>query len=371
MSKLYYIAGGGTAGHVNPALAIAESIMSEDPENRIIFFVTENGVEKTMTQNAGYEHIVIKASRLPNSLTNVFVFGASSLSGYRTCTEQIKKERPTAVFGTGGFVCGPLLMAAEKMGVPYIIHEQNALPGKANRFFAKKASAICTSFENSNRYFKTDAPIIHTGNPIRRIFFERTSKEARDQLQISSDKFIVLIMGGSLGAEPINQSVVEILKKGIWQKMKRRYPELILAVSSGQKKYAELKKAVSAYDFEDILIEPYLDTTLWLAASDLYIGRAGASSCFESAATATPAIFLPYPHSADNHQYFNAKDFADEKAAILIENRDFNGEIMMDHIRYLIENRSLLYKMSQRVKAKAMPDAADKIVEVINRYAVK
>ncbi len=371
MSKLYYLAGGGTAGHVNPALAIAEALKTRHSDCKIIFFVTENGVERKMIAEAGYESVIIQASRLPHSPLQAFKFGSASYHGYRTCLNELKGKQVTAVIGTGGFVCGPVLLAASKLNIPYVIHEQNAFPGKANRFFAKKAAAICISFKMAEEAFKTRTPILFTGNPVKKVFFEITSEQARRTLGISSEKFLVLIMGGSLGAGPINQAVLDIFNKKLWQKMKKRFPELMLCVSVGPKKYEDLMQQISLDESEDMMIAPYLDSTLWLPACDLYVGRAGASSCFESAATGTPTIFMPFPAAADNHQYYNAKSFAKDRAAILIEDKDFNAEILLDHIRFLIENRTILYEMSQKTKENAMPDAANKIVDVIEKYAEK
>lgn len=365
--NIYYIAGGGTAGHVNPALSIAETIRKEEPDSKIVFFVTEDGIEKKMTKEAGYPSIVIKANRYPNSPSDVFSFLKASCSGCRTCRNVIKQERPTAIIGTGGFVSGPLLLAAIREKIPYLIHEQNAFPGKANRLLAKKASAICISFEASREYFNTDAPVVFTGNPIRKNFFEISSVKARQILEVPSEKFLVVIMGGSLGSGSINQAIIDLFQKNAWQDFKKEFPELMLSISSGRNNYDNLMKTLSSYDLEDVYIKSYLDSVNWLAAADLYIGRAGASSCFETAATETPAIFLPFPNSANNHQYYNAKSFSSDQAGFLIEEKDFNVTVMLDHIRFLIENRAVLYKMSQCIKSKAMPDAAARIVEVLNQ----
>ncbi len=369
MSRLFYIAGGGTAGHVNPALAIAEALKAKYEDCEIKFFVTEAGVERKMVKEAGYDAIVIKASRLPRNPIDAVKFGTYSINGYKTCLNELKEKNVSAVIGTGGFVCGPLLLAASKLKIPYVIHEQNAFPGKANRFFAKKAAAVCISFKMAEQHFHTKAPILYTGNPIKKVFFDMSPEEARKVLNIPSNKFLVLIMGGSLGAGQINQAIVDIFNKNLWQKMKRRYPELMICASVGPKKYESIMSQISIENEEDIQISPYLESHLWLPACDLYIGRAGASSCFESAATGTPTIFLPYPEAADNHQYYNAKSFAKDHAAILIEDKDFNAQVLLDHIRYLIENRTVMFNMSKRTKENAMPDAANRIVDVIDKYA--
>ena len=370
MSKVYFIAGGGTAGHVNPALAIAEAIKEREADSRSVFFVTKNGVENEMTKKAGFEQIIMEADRLPKGIGQALKFGHSSLSGYKTCIRAIEKYKPDAVIGTGGFVCGPLLLAASKRKVPYLIHEQNAFPGRANRFFSKKASAVCISFESSREYFEQNNHVFYTGNPIKKIFFEMTSEKAREALNIPSEKFLVLIMGGSLGAMPINKAIIEIFKDNLWQKMKIKYPELMLAISTGPRNYQDIKNDLSEYDLTDVHIEKYLDSTLWLPASDLYVGRAGASSAFESAATGTATIFLPYPYAADNHQYYNAKAFSTNNAAILMEDRDFNGKILLDQIRFLIENRSILFDMQKKAKANAMPNSASQIVDVLFKYVL-
>lgn len=366
-NKTFYLVGGGTSGHVNPALSIAEVMQEKYPESRIVFFVTETGVEYEMIKNAGFPCIVIEASRLPSSVNDFFSFLKASRSGYKSCIDAIKKDRPVAIIGTGGFVCAPLLLAAMRLKVPYLIHEQNAFPGKANRFFAKKAKAVCISFESSREHFNTEAPIHLTGNPVRKIFFDKNPVNARQELEVSSDKFLVLMMGGSLGATSINQAVLDLFKKGIWQSLKKEYPELMFVMSTGERNYDSLRNKLASFETEDFLIKSYLDSTTWLPASDLFIGRAGASSCFEAAATATPAIFIPFQYAADNHQFFNAKSFADQRAAIMIEDKDINAQVLADQIVYLIENRRLMYEMSKKAKSLSMPDAALHIVEILDQ----
>ncbi|NLJ69993.1 MAG: undecaprenyldiphospho-muramoylpentapeptide beta-N-acetylglucosaminyltransferase [Clostridiaceae bacterium] len=362
--RVYYIVGGGTSGHVNPALAIAESIQTRDPSNKIVFFVTKDGVEYEMIKEAGFPYQVIEASRLPNSARKIFSFTKSSCSGYRSSIRILNEDRPSAIIGTGGFVCAPLLLAAMRLKIPYIIHEQNAFPGKANRFFAKRSQAVCVSFNSSKEHFKMASNAYLTGNPVRKAFFEMKSEEARRRLEISSEKFIVLIIGGSLGANSINQAILDLFESNMWQELKTEFPELMLIMSSGDRNYTHLKNSLSSYVSEDFIMKPYLDTTLWLPASDLYIGRSGASACFEAAATSTPAIFIPYAAAADNHQFFNAKSFADQNAAILIEEKDFDAKILVEQIKYLIENRRVLYEMSKQASSLATPDAASQIVDI-------
>lgn len=363
--RVYYLVGGGTSGHVNPALSIAESIQDRDPNSKIVFFVTKDGVEYDMIKKAGFPYQTIKASRLPNSAKKIFSFAKSSCSGYRNCIRILQETPPSAVIGTGGFVCAPLLLAAMRLKIPYLIHEQNAFPGKANRFFAKKAKAVCLSFNSSKEHFKNVSNIHLTGNPVRKIFFEMQSEEARKRLEISSEKFVVLIIGGSLGANSINQAILDLFKSAMWQELKTEFPELLLIMSTGNRNYDDLKNALSPYENEDFIIKSYLDTTLWLPASDLYIGRSGASACFEAAATSTPAIFIPYAIATDNHQFFNAKSFVDRNAATLIEEKDFDAKVLVEQIKYLIENRQVLFSMSKQAKSLSKPDAASKIVDIV------
>lgn len=368
--RVYYVVGGGTSGHVNPALSIAEAIQDRDPNSKIVFFVTKDGVEFEMIKKAGFPYQIIEASRLPNSAKKIFSFTKSSCSGYRSCIRILNEDRPSVVIGTGGFVCAPLLLAAMRLKIPYLIHEQNAFPGKANRFFAKKAKAVCISFNSSKEHFKNTSNIHLTGNPVRKIFFEMQSEEARRRLEISSKKFIVLIIGGSLGANSINQAILNLFKSNMWQELKTEYPELTLIMSTGNRNYADLKNELSIYENEDFVMNSYLDTTLWLPASDLYIGRSGASACFEAAATATPAIFIPYAIAADNHQFFNAKSFVDRNAATMIEEKDFDVEILVEQIKYLIENRQVLFSMSKQAKSLAKPNAASDIVDIVKEIVL-
>ncbi|HBP37685.1 MAG TPA: undecaprenyldiphospho-muramoylpentapeptide beta-N-acetylglucosaminyltransferase, partial [Clostridiales bacterium] len=210
MSPLrFMLAGGGTSGHINPALAIAEQIRRDCPDADIRFCGTARGLESDLVPRAGFSFTAIRARGLPNRLSKeLFPALADYAAGYRQCRRLLKEFRPNAVIGTGGYVCSPVVAAASGLGIPVLLHEQNAFPGRSNRLMARRSQAVCISFPGTEKHFRTRAAITLTGNPVREAFFRQDRQTARASLEIDSQQPVILAMGGSLGARTINQAIL-------------------------------------------------------------------------------------------------------------------------------------------------------------------
>lgn len=361
----FLIAGGGTSGHVNPALAVAEQLIADNPRAEIIFAVTEDGIERGLIEEAGYPHHIIRATRFPDkSPRSIFHFIKETLSGYRTGRKMIKRYRPKAVLGTGGFVCAPLMLAAALSRVPYVLHEQNAFPGKSNRFFAGKAKAVCVSFPGTDKHWSKKARLVETGNPVKRVFFTRSRREARQILGIGEDEFVISVMGGSLGAKSINETLTEFIKRGYWQILKSDYPQIRLAVGTGIRNSGEYLEVLK--DAEGIDADTYIDAEAWIPASDLFIGRAGASACMECAAVGLPSIFVPFPLAANDHQTANAAQFVEEGASLMIKDDELNAQALYEAVKVFLKDKSKRDTMAAAAKRLAKPDAAEDIAAILN-----
>lgn len=363
----YLLAGGGTSGHVNPALAIAEQIKKEDPEADIRFCGTARGIEHEIVPRAGYPFIAIRARGLPRRLSaELFRALADFLAGRRQCRRLIRTFRPDVVIGTGGYVCSPVVAAAASMHVPILLHEQNAFPGRSNRLMARRSQMVCISFPGTERWFSAGTPIVLTGNPVRSLFFQLEREEARRLLQIDPAQPVVLAMGGSLGAQSINQAILGLdpwlRDPAAWPAGRR--PQIHLA--AGQRQYDAV--AAAAAGFSWLKVSAYIhDIHLVMAAADLLICRSGAITCSELAALGRPAVLVPYPYAAGDHQTYNARVFADAGAALLCPDQQLNAGWLADNLRSLLADPDRLDGMGRAAKTLARPDAAAAICACMRR----
>ena len=329
MSLRVLIAGGGTSGHIHPALSIADRIMEVEPDSQIEFCGTARGLESELVPKAGYVIHTIRARGLPSKPSGKMVAALVDIAaGRRTCISLIRSFRPDIVIGTGGYVCSPLVSAAHAMRIPVLLHEQNAYPGRSNRLLSKNAEVVCTSFPDIESYFPKARQVVFTGNPVKTVFFSTEREEARRKLGIASDVFFVLAMGGSLGAKTINDAVISISGMDLPQK------DMIL-ISAGKQQHDELM-ATNSISNERLEIREYIyDPEQYMAAADLMICRAGAITCAEIAALGVPSIMIPYPYAAGDHQTSNAKAFVQHNASVMIRDADVTGESLLIQLNEL------------------------------------
>lgn len=353
--------GGGTGGHVNPALSIAETIKRNEPDSEIIFVGTKRGIENKLVTAAGYKlhHIDVRGIRRSLSPANIRAFWLALTSPYKA-KKLISEFKPDVVIGTGGYVCWPVVKAASMMGVPCALHESNAIAGVAVKMLQDKVDRIYLNFEATGRTLHAPEKLMRVGNPLPSGFSRISREEAREKLGIA-DKYekIILSYGGSLGAEKVNEAVLKLMKN-----YSSKHPEVLHIHATGSIEY-EIAKAeyekLGLDKCENIeLLEYIYDMPLKMAAADLIICRAGALTVSELAAAGKCAIFIPSPNVTDDHQYKNAKVLADAGAAFVFRESELreNTEVLIDAVDGLLseegaEERRL---MSERVRGFAVND---------------
>lgn len=360
----YFFAGGGTAGHVNPALAVAKALTQIEADARITFLVTREGMEKDLVREAGYEYVEIDAAPLSKSPLTWWPFVQKNLKGLSTARRSLKEAKAQAVIGTGGFVSVPLILAARQLGIPYILHEQNALPGRSNRLLAKRASYVGLSFPDTEKYFPklSKGKFVFTGNPVKSAFYENSQEEARQELGISSQAQLLVVIGGSLGSKSINQAIQGLSQEPAWESFINDYPNFQIVLSAGKVNKLFLDEQIIS---DRILIEDYLDTGLWIPAADFLLGRASGGFLAESAVAGKASIVVPFPQAADDHQTYNGKVFAEQGASLMIKDNDLNSRDLLAIIRQLLSQPENLKQMGQAATLIGKKDAAYEIANLL------
>ena len=352
------VSGGGTGGHINPAIAIAKYIKEAEPDSEILYVGTERGLEKKLVpaQNIDIKYIDVYGFKRKLSPMNIYV-AFKALKGIFESKKILKEFKPDVVIGTGGYVCGPLLHAAEKMNIPTIIHEQNVIPGLTVKMLADKVAVVATSFDTTKNYLKKYKKIVLSGNPVRADLLKTTRYEAMIKLGLDGAP-TVLFMGGSLGAKSINNALTEIVSKGMAE-------DYNIIASTGERNYDEVMTEIKKHINEipkNITIQPYIyNTDVAFAAADIIICRTGAVTVSELAASGKPSIVVPSPNVAHNHQEYNARYLSDRGAAVLIHDDELNGTKLNAEIRTLINDKDRLVEMGKNAKMAALYDATDKI----------
>ena len=310
----------------------------------------------------GYPFKVIRAAQLPMKISKkTFKAVKEFLAGRKMCRKLLRENRPDVVVGTGGFVCSPLIAAAHKEKVPILLHEQNAFPGRSNRMMSKYAGTVCTSFPNLDHYFNKKAKIVFTGNPIRGVFSTVDRDACRTKLGLTINDTLILAMGGSLGARTVNSAIVE-LAKAITD------PNVKIILSVGKQRYKEVMEEAKNWPKSIEVFEYIQDPETYLAACDLFIGRAGAITCAEVQAVGAPSVLIPYPYAAQDHQTYNAKTFEDAKAGILLPD-DQAVEKLPGIVTELLADKERLTNMRKNARELAIYDAASRIVDEVKALA--
>ncbi len=356
------ISGGGTGGHIFPAIAIADEIKRQHSSVQIKFVGANDRMEMERVPAAGYEIVGLPIMGLKRSLTfqNVKVI-INLLKSLRMAKKFIKQFKPDVAIGVGGYASGPTLRMASKLNIPTLIQEQNSYAGITNRLLAKSADCICVAYKGMEKYFPQEK-IKLTGNPVRAFAISDELKaEAFEHFEIKQGKPVLLIVGGSLGAKTINESIFhefqKILESGvqlIWQ--------------TGKHYFDEIKKQTNKYGISDeVKIMPFISRMdLAYNIADLIISRAGAISISEICLMGKPSILVPSPNVSEDHQTKNAEALVHENAAIMVED-DKARQKLADQAISLIKDKTQLDRMSASAKQLAKPDAVKQIVENVNK----
>lgn len=366
--------GGGTGGHINPALAMADIIKTNIPDAEIAFVGTPKGMENSLVPQAGYKlyHVEVEGIRRSFSPRNVKALYLA-LTSPTKAKKLIKELKPDIVIGTGGYVCWPALKAASELGIPTLLHESNALPGMAVRKLQGVVDLIMTNFESTKELLSPDAKVLNVGNPLRSACTTYTKAEARKKLGIDeSIDLVTLSFGGSLGAQELNRAACEMMSH-----FAREGKQDVRCYHVGGKRhYENACNFFAAYGLERddrfVLMEYTSELPVYMAAADIVICRAGAMTLTELAKMAKAAIIIPSPNVVDNHQYKNAKVLGDAGAAIVICEYELSEEgeckvcEAVDRIRLDAEYRS---SMERTIRSFAKDDVEKKIFDTILELA--
>lgn len=352
--------GGGTGGHIYPAIAIADEIKSRHPDAEIIFVGTERGMEKDIVPKAGYPIKFITVSGLNRKNPVKLIKTLRDLNhGLHEAKQIIKEFKPDLVIGTGGYVCGPVMKTAAGMGIKTYIHEQNAFPGLTNKLLSRGAERVFVAFDDAKKYFKTKKEPITVGNPVRHAFTEVDRQAARESLGVKEDEFMVLSFGGSLGAQRINDEMTVAAER------LRDRAGLRIFFVTGKRYYSSIMENADKTNARVTYLQYIDDMPKYLNACDLAITRSGALTVSEITACGRASVMIPSPYVTNNHQYYNAKVVADRGGAILIEEKDLtNGEVA-DEIEQLMNDRQALEKMEKASAALGTVTSAGKICDII------
>ena len=365
---------GGTAGHINPALAVASYIQQKYPDSQIMFVGTADHMESRLVPNAGFEFKTIEINGFKRSLSPKAV-----IDNVKTVSRLIKSEKdskqiikdfqPDVVIGFGGYVSGPVLDAAVKMHCPTCIHEQNAYPGITNKQLAKKVDKVMLTVEDARSHMQAKNDVIITGLPVRGELLEKTKFQARIELGIADEKPLVLSFGGSLGARPLNDAMLDILLED----SQRDDVYHIHSVGTNGVEYLDKfvengfsKRAENIYYKGNTEVRLYIDNMdTCMAAADLVIGRAGASSLSEIEALGKASVLIPSPYVAENHQFHNAMALVNRNAARILEEKDLNSESLNNMINNLLSDKAELKRIEDNARAMSVSDSRERIAEII------
>lgn len=366
------LAGGGTAGHINPALAIAAIIKDHYPDAEFLFAGTPKGMESRLIPKAGYAFAPIKVSGFQRKLTpkniirNVKTVAYLTTAGHRA-KQIISEFQPDIVIGTGGYVSGPIVLKAAQMGIKTAIHEQNAFPGMTTKMLSKRVDAVMLTVEEAMEYLDKGINFTVTGLPVRKGFRSVSRAEARKELGIPEDEVCILSSGGSLGAGRINETVAELME---WE-VKNDIPVTHIHSYGGMGKDTFLKDiSARGVDYENnsrIRPKEYIDNmSVCMAAADLIISRSGANSLSELEAMGRASILIPSPNVAGNHQYHNAMVLGKAGAAIVIEEKNLTGESLIECVSKLYNDADKLNCFAKRAASLYVADTPERVFSVID-----
>lgn len=346
------ITGGGTGGHVFPALEIAKAFRQKDQSIEILLVGNRRGLEQRMAEQAGFRFFGLSAKKMVGqSLLKKFLALIFLQWAIFRCVWLMVRTRPYAVIGVGGYVSAPALLAGALLGIRRYICEQNVVPGMANRYLAKIAKKVFISFEQSSNYFPPKKTVL-SGNPVRQEFFSIRPKPFHSKLQI-------LVTGGSMGAHYLNENIPESLKR-----LHESCPDLVVTHQTGQSMCEDVKKRYQMARIEAQVLPFIQDMPRAFAEHHLVISRAGATVCSEILASSMPAILIPYPH-ANAHQRFNALALSNGGAAILIEEGDDFFENLSTTLKDIYRDPTILPRLSRGGSRMMKPDAAKTVVKTV------
>jgi len=364
---------GGTAGHINPAIAVAREMKERYPDCQILFIGAKGHMEEKLVPQAGFEIICLNASGLSRKLNpagikkNVYAVKCV-LDSLKTCKKIFKDFQPDAVIGTGGYASFPALYAAQRAGIPTCVHEANAVPGVTTKMAAGKATRVLVAFEESVKHYRNPEKVEVVGMPVRKEFLFTTKAQAREKLGLSGH--VVLSAFGSQGAKVMNETVADMMKLEADDNFPFHH---IHATGSFGKEWMPKRVKDNGVDWENC---PSLDIREYIynmptvmAAADVIIGRAGSATCNEIAASGTPCILVPSPNVTNNHQEKNARVLEEGGGAIVMLEKDCTPEKMYAQVRALLADESRREDMAGKLHAQVKLDSTERICDIVEELA--
>lgn len=360
--------GGGTAGHINPALAAAGYLKMKQPDAEILFVGNKGGMEERLVPPAGYEIKTIHISGFQRKITpkniarniqTVARLASSSVESRKI----IREFKPDVCVGTGGYVSGPVIREAAKLGIPCVVHESNAFPGMTIKMLAKHVHAVMLAVEDAKKYFDSDVNIVMTGNPVRPEILRVNRNDARERLGLD-ERPVVLSFGGSLGAANINKAMLTVLKNSAgtghvqhihgYGQHDKTFPQELEALGVDLKKNPQIRVLEYINNMADCL-----------AAADVVISRSGAITLTEIEALGKGSILIPSPNVSENHQYHNAMALVNRGAAEIIEEKDLTGELLLEKLEGILSQSGKAESLGNEARKMSVPDANERIYRVI------
>ncbi len=362
--------GGGTAGHINPALAAANYLKSKDPNTEILFVGNKGAMEEKLVPPAGYDIKTISISSFsrkmtPKGIAKNFSTLAKIVTASAAAKKIIKDFKPDVCVGTGGYVCGPVIREASKLKIPCVLHESNAYPGVTVKLLAKRLHTLMIALEDAKKYLPESVNIEVTGNPIRAELLAVSKKEARERLGLDN-RPMILSFGGSLGSAVLNENMASVIKESVGS---GKYQHIH---SYGYSKYNKpMPKMLSEMgvvidEKSNIKVLEYINNMAdCMAAADLVISRSGAMSVSEIQALGKASILIPSPNVAENHQFHNAMALVNNGAAKIVEEKDLNPTVLIEKIDEVFSKDGEAQKIGKKAYEMFVPDVDERIYKVI------
>ncbi len=352
--------GGGTAGHITPAIAVAEEIIKVDKNAKILFIGRNGGRENELVTKAGFKIKTINVGGLKRSLSlkNIKTV-LNAIKAIKSASKIIEDFKPDIILGTGGYVCWPVIYSGKKLGVRTAIHESNVTPGLTTRLIAGKCDKVFLNHNETAKHLSNKLNTVIVGNPLRSDFDKMTKAEAKRKLRFSQDEILIVSFGGSIGAEKINNVMLEVIEKFSSKEEKIKHIH-----STGERYFSDLKIDSEKYKSAGCTILPFIENMpTVLRAADIAVCRSGAMTLSELAASEVAAILIPSPNVTDNHQYKNAKHLMDLRAAVVIEEKNLSSEVLINELKSLKNDKNGRKKRAKTLNALQTPDSARLILE--------
>ena len=365
---------GGTGGHINPAIAVANIWKERYPESKILFVGGKNGLEEKLIPQAGFELVTLPAdgfyrSLRPKTMLKNIKTLAVNLRSVQTCKKLIREFKPEVIIGTGGYACFPPLIAGVLMKIPTCVHESNAIPGLVTRLAARWVDKVLVCFTESKKYYKDPDKVELVGMPVRREFIYTNKEDARKELGLD-DRPVVVSAFGSQGAETMNWATGKLF--GMEKEAGFPFQHIHAVGVYGWRwmdRYCREQGLVPEEDTSVRMVEYIYNMPTVMAAADIVISRAGSSSCNEIAASGTPCILIPSPNVTNDHQRLNAQAMVNRGAAVMILEKDCTAKVLMDTIQSLLNDPQRCSDMTKSLQDWVIPDCAERVCAIMEKMA--